>query len=516
MKKYILLLILLFLAATSHADLTMTAGEGVDLAGSAGVSVTISGEDASDSNKGIATFNTANFSASSGDITIKDGGVADEELANEDFGDFTCTAVDDGCTLDNDTIAVAEFLGSQDWGDMSTAADGTVSLDTNSVTDNEIDYTAVTCTDLTMTDCGAIAGSSLDISGQIQAGSGNHDLTNATGLIDGEKVQDDTIDDDSIDFSDVTCADITVTDCGALTSSGTITAAVGFDCEGDVDCDIGSADIDDITFITDSVGADDSNIVLPDNSVGDAEIDWSGLTASHTFTSPGITITTGNALTFGATRIDNGSDKVDGEQIADDTIDDDSIDFGDVTMADFVNNQIFSAATTFDAGAVSDFEIENSEDPDVDTAGEISFDTDDNAIRCYDGSDQVVCGAKEVIINITITEPNDLDETSTLVVWQNRTNFTFTINEIHSYTDADDVNYTLLEINDPVNFGDTSTIQAVTVDTNGTDDSVYYDNTTGLDIDIEATHSITFDNDASDTPDYISIAIVGFLDADVD
>lgn len=45
----------------------------------------------------------------------------------------------------------------------------------------------------------------------------------------------------------------------------------------------------------------------------------------------GITITTGDPFTLGAVRWDNGSDLMDGEQIADDTIDNDSIDWGDMT-----------------------------------------------------------------------------------------------------------------------------------------------------------------------------------------
>lgn len=65
----------------------------------------------------------------------------------------------------------------------------------------------------------------IECSGIIQAGSGNHELTDATGLIDGEKIQDDTVDDDSIDFTDVTGADLTLTDCGAITSSADIQGA---------------------------------------------------------------------------------------------------------------------------------------------------------------------------------------------------------------------------------------------------------------------------------------------------
>lgn len=45
----------------------------------------------------------------------------------------------------------------------------------------------------------------------------------------------------------------------------------------------------------------------------------------------GITITTGDPFTLGAVRWDNGSDKIDGEQIADNTIDVDSLDWGAFT-----------------------------------------------------------------------------------------------------------------------------------------------------------------------------------------
>lgn len=71
------------------------------------------------------------------------------------------------------------------------------------------------------------------------------------------------------------------------------------------------------------------NTIVVDKTLVNEE-DAVGWDALGTF-NLGVTITTGDPFTLGTTRWDNASDKIDGEQIADDTIDNDSIDWGDMT-----------------------------------------------------------------------------------------------------------------------------------------------------------------------------------------
>ena len=64
--------------SASEVRAHFSAGEGIDIA-----SGVISGEDATTSNKGIASFSSDNFSVSGGSVTIKDLGVARAEIAND-------------------------------------------------------------------------------------------------------------------------------------------------------------------------------------------------------------------------------------------------------------------------------------------------------------------------------------------------------------------------------------------------------------------------------------------------
>ena len=60
-------------ATSGNAALIITGGEGIDTSSDSSATITISGEDASTSNKGVASFNSDNFSVSSGAVSLSTG-----------------------------------------------------------------------------------------------------------------------------------------------------------------------------------------------------------------------------------------------------------------------------------------------------------------------------------------------------------------------------------------------------------------------------------------------------------
>jgi len=72
---------------------TLTAGEGIDVTNADG-SITLSAEDATDSNKGIASFSASYFTVTSGDVAIADATTSSKGIASFDSSNFTLTSGD--------------------------------------------------------------------------------------------------------------------------------------------------------------------------------------------------------------------------------------------------------------------------------------------------------------------------------------------------------------------------------------------------------------------------------------
>jgi len=108
-------------SVSTGETITFTGGEGIDTVVSDNT-ITISAENASDSNKGVATFNTASFAVSSGDVTIKAGGVTNAQLAGSIANS---KLANDGITIGSDDTSLGGTI---------TDLNGLTSIDVDNLT----------------------------------------------------------------------------------------------------------------------------------------------------------------------------------------------------------------------------------------------------------------------------------------------------------------------------------------------------------------------------------------------
>jgi hypothetical protein len=127
-------------------SLTVAGGSGLN-SSATGTTVTIAGDDATTSAKGVASFSSDNFGVASGAVTIKDAGVANAELA--DMGANSVKARNSGSSgvPSNVTVADTELLiGNGSGFTTATLSGDTTMTNAGAVTVTKIQGTAVTST----------------------------------------------------------------------------------------------------------------------------------------------------------------------------------------------------------------------------------------------------------------------------------------------------------------------------------------------------------------------------------
>ena len=127
-------------------SLTIAGGSGIDTSATS-TTLTIAGEDATTSNKGVASFHSDNFAVSSGAVTIKDAGVADAALADMPANTVKVRDAYSTGVPANKTVADTQVLIGDGTGFTAAALSGDATMtNAGAVTVAKIQGTAVSST----------------------------------------------------------------------------------------------------------------------------------------------------------------------------------------------------------------------------------------------------------------------------------------------------------------------------------------------------------------------------------
>jgi hypothetical protein len=195
------------------SDLTFTGGTGITTDISDNV-VTIAGDDATTSTRGIASFNSADFSVSSGAVSIKPGGVSNTQLVNSSI-----TITGDGAATD--AVSLGETLTISGGTGLTTAiTDNTITVSGDDATTSTKGIASFASADFSVTS-GAVSIATGGVSNAQLAGSiTNAKLVNSTISVTDGTTSDDVALGGTLTFADGTGIDVTQSG-GTVTVSGT-------------------------------------------------------------------------------------------------------------------------------------------------------------------------------------------------------------------------------------------------------------------------------------------------------
>ena len=235
-------------AITDSETLTFTGGEGIDTSVS-GNTITIAAEDASDTNKGVATFDATDFTVTSGDVTLNAERV--EDIAGAMFSSNTETLI---TATYQDADGTIDLVVDNDLSNYDNSTSGfTTASSTDTLTNKSIDLANNTLTGTTAEFNSALSD------GSFATLAGTETLTNKT--INGSNNTLSNIANSSLTNDSITIGSTTV----ALGASDT-------DLSG-----LTSLDVDNITINGNTISSTDTNgnIVLDPNGSGVVDVNTS-------------------------------------------------------------------------------------------------------------------------------------------------------------------------------------------------------------------------------------------------